>query len=203
MKRVKLTLPLLSLFIAALALVAGAAPSIVSTLELSRADFYPWMLFSAHLTHWSHSHLWWDTMTFLLLGSMYELGLFAVSGTLAQRRRELLLELSIAAPIIAFSVLIFAPAVQHYRGLSGLCVSVFTMLLLDLNTKGRADGDMVLRVFAFVGLGALFAKILFEALSGEALFAASAAANYTVVYVAHVAGALSPCATKLWGRGGR
>jgi rhomboid family GlyGly-CTERM serine protease len=157
-----------------LTLVALAAPFVNgSSLELQRGSFSLIRLLTCHFTHWSYEQLAWDAFAFLILG-------------IACERRDraafhaTLLASAIAIPI---AVLLFAPNVTAYRGLSGIDSALFALLL----THGAKRSRMVLLCAV-----AFAAKIAFELTTGSAVFVSDMGADVVSVPIAHLAGALVP-----------
>lgn len=174
---------------AALALVALAAllfvlPAAGSLLELSRpalASGEVWRLVTGHWVHWSADHLFWDAFTFLVA--------FAIVH--AYDRRRLARCLAAATFTVPAAVLAFAPGIQVYRGLSGLDAALYVLaglLIVEARTREGARREAA-------AVGALFAgfvlKVLYESITGGAVFVDGAAAGVVTVPVAHVAGALT------------
>src|SRR5262249_3036761 len=86
-----------------------------------------------------------------------------------------------AAVVIPMTVLIFAPSLQAYRGLSGIDSSLFGLLLTAAAKWSRAS--IVLGV-------AFIAKLVVELVTGRAFFVDSAAAQFVPWRLAHLAGLL-------------
>ena len=103
-----------------------------------------WRLWSGQFCHWSALHLF---------GNLAALaGVAIIAG---QAIRRWLALLPVAAPLLSAFLLITAPALEHYRGLSGL---------VALLVVGAAvDGGIIGRVLGLAYLGKLF----FDATTGS------------------------------------
>jgi rhomboid family GlyGly-CTERM serine protease len=154
---------ILTLLAAAAALVDGSA------LELQRGGA-AWRAFTCHLTHWTYEQLAWDGLVFLGLG-------------LASARKDsaavhaTLLASAIAVPC---AVLLFAPEVIAYRGLSGIDSALFALVLV---MHARNNPAVVLCAAGFA------LKIAFEMTTGATVFVSGLGPGVQPVPVAHVAGA--------------
>lgn len=155
----KTTIALLVLAIAA-ALLPG------TSLELQRGGAL-WRIASCHFTHFTYEQLAWDALAFAALGA-----------ACARRNRAAYQATLLASVVlIPIAVLLFAPNVATYRGLSGIDSALFALLAV-------MSGSWIV-----IACGAGFiAKIAFELLTGSTLFVPSSAA-FAPVPVAHVAGA--------------
>lgn len=134
-----------------------------------------WRPVTAHAVHFSQSH------------AAYNLVLFSVVGAwLEQRNRPryaMLIGLTAVASGLYF--LIFMPGMARYGGLSGVVSAVVVYLSLHEMRHGRfarAIRVTVLLLFA--------AKVCYEILIGQAIFAASDTTPFEVVPSAHVIGAV-------------
>jgi rhomboid family GlyGly-CTERM serine protease len=149
-----------------------------SALELQRGSFSLIRLLTCHFTHWSYEQLAWDAFAFLLLGIACE----------RRNRAAFHATLLASAIVIPVAVLLFAPNVTAYRGLSGIDSALFALLL----TLERKRGPMVtLCAVAFA------AKIAFELTTGSAVFVSDMGAEVVAVPIAHLAGALVAVAIAL------
>jgi rhomboid family GlyGly-CTERM serine protease len=138
-----------------------------------------WRLVSAHWTHASADHFFWDVLVFLVLGVQCE--------RLSRGR--------FWAAVLGSAVLISAviwcgrPDLDFYRGLSGIDSALFALLVttqlkrLRLESRPQAVILVLLPPIAFAG------KTLYEWQAAQTLFVDSAAAGMIPVVSAHVAGA--------------
>ncbi len=159
----------LTLLLAVAAVGAWLAPGVVPILQYDRAavahgEIY--RLLTGHLTHWTPDHLLWDAVVFLLAGAACERG--------GRRRYAGLLAASAAG--VSAAVWVGLPAMQLYRGLSGIDTALVAFVVI---TRLRVP-------WAAAGIGLIGAKVLCEAASGGALFVDAAA--FTPVPLAHAAG---------------
>lgn len=100
------------LLLSAVAMLLQLSPELQSLLELRFADLICgslWRLASSHLLHWSWNHCLWDAVVFLAAGGMCE------SRWPGACRRVLFW----SAGLIPLVVMVVAPELQCYRGLSG------------------------------------------------------------------------------------
>ena len=159
------TAALLTLLAVAATLLDG------SLLELRRGgELY--RLVTCHFTHWSYEQLAWDALVFLVLGMACE----------RRNRAAFHATLLASAVVIPIAVLLFAPNVTAYRGLSGIDSALFALLLtLEL----RRSRLVALCAVAFA------AKIAFEMTTGATVFVSDMGAGIVAVPVAHAAGAFA------------
>ena len=135
-------------------------------------------LISCHLLHWSFDHLSWDLFMFVLVGMICER-----RGKLAFATVLLLSAISIPMFVAAL-----VPAVDSYRGLSGIDTALFgfaALLLIDESAKEQNWMSLGIYGFLFVGM---LAKIGFELAFGGTVFVSSEA--FFPVPVAHIVGAV-------------
>gem|GEM_PF-6556031 len=159
------TASLLTLLAVAAALLDG------SLLELRRGgELYRFL--TCHFTHWTYEQLAWDALVFLVLGMACE----------RRNRAAFHATLLASAIVIPIAVLLFAPNVTAYRGLSGIDSALFALLLtLEL----RRSRMVALCAVAFA------AKIVFEMTTGSTVFVSDLGAGVVAVPIAHLAGALA------------
>jgi rhomboid family GlyGly-CTERM serine protease len=134
-----------------------------------------WRLWSGHLVHYSISHAAADTLVLLAMGLYAE-------PLVGSRRFGLLL--AGAATLLSLALLVLAPALNEYRGASGL--AVLTAVLGGVLAWHRHPGSRPMLGCAAL---ALAAKTLWEACAHTAAFA-ELPAGVTVVWQAHLLGAL-------------
>lgn len=133
-----------------------------------------WRLATGHAVHFSWSHAAWN------------LALFSVAGGWLERRDRArylwLLALTVLASGLYF--LIGLPEMARYGGLSGLISAVVVSLCLT----GMRNGGPARAIWAAILL--LFvAKVGYEILVGQVLFAAPGATPFQVAPAAHIIGA--------------
>lgn len=180
-----LRLPLLTLTVAAGALLVQALPGWIDLLEYRRAaigggELY--RLLGGHLTHWSWKHLGYDLAAFLILGIALE------------RRSRLRWVLCVVGTALASSSLLWVlrPQIASYRGLSAIDSALFAAFAVELAAEawhsGRTGAAPGYRLAALAFPGLLVAKMLYEAVTGTALFAH--VGGITVLPELHLLGAL-------------
>lgn len=171
--------PAATLLLAALALVVALAPGGAAAAELDRSlvQAEPWRLLSGHLAHFNTSHLVYDVIVLLAFGLFAE----------PRWPRATRLALGLSAVVIPLALLLAAPVLTTYRGLSGLDSTLFALFVTRLHVE-RVFGSRWTRWLpAIAGLG-FMAKLAFEFTSGAALFADSQAL-FVPVPLAHLVGA--------------
>lgn len=180
-------IPLVTLIIAALALVIALLPAVVAeALQFDRTAFFArgqmWSLFTAHLTHFGVSHFLWNLVLWLVLGTMAE----------RRSRYAMALTLGLAAPLIVLAVWLAQPQFVVYRGLSGLDSALFIFLTAQIFREGfrvrpRHWGSMILGGLCMLGFAA---KCLWELTTGASFFADSASEMFSPVPLAHLVGGM-------------
>src|SRR5882757_5386985 len=108
---------LLSVLLTLLTLAAALIPG--SSLELRRGG-PAWRIVTRHFTHFTYEQLAWDALVFLILGIA------------CARRNRGAYQAALLASIllVPIAVLVFAPEVTTYRGLSGIDSALFALLLM-------------------------------------------------------------------------
>lgn len=172
------------LTITLICLVLHLAPAIQPLAEFQFGEFRfdrPLSLLTCHWLHWSASHLIWDLAVFICIGSLCE-------NSDARSFRRTLLISSIVVPLL---VLISAPELQCYRGLSGLDSALFGLLVTRLLWQSVRRGDRRGTGFYAVFLVAQFLKILAETKAQGNLFVTNG--DFVPVPLAHLVGAVIGC----------
>ena len=143
-----------------------------SLLELQRGGPV-WRLVTCHFTHWTHEQLAWDLLAFVVLGLACE----------RRNRRAFQATLLASAVFIPLGVMLFAPHVIAYRGLSGLDSALFALILaLEL----RRSRSWIVAACA----AGFAAKIAFELYTSSTVFVSDLGAGVAPVPIAHLAGAV-------------
>lgn len=165
--------PAATALLGASSLLVAAWPRLAEAAQLDRALVarQPWRILTGHVAHFSGTHLAYDLVVLLALGWVCE--------TRWPARTRASLGLAMLA--CSAAVLLGAPGLDTYRGLSGLDSALFVLLAARL---GAERGSPALPVLA--GL-ALLAKTGYELRTDVALFAG--ADRFVPVPIAHVAGA--------------
>lgn len=168
-----------TLAIGALAVAAHVWPGALAALELNRDDPAGhgwWTWWTAHIVHYSGSHLFWNLAILMPAGIWAE--------RLAPWRTRLFL---VAAPFAISAVLLsFDRALLHYAGLSGLAAGVLAFLAwLRLGELERGA-----RWFWRAVLAAIAVKIVLEMIARRPALAEFADDTILPVPLAHAAGVL-------------
>lgn len=179
----------ITIAISILTLLIYLCPLPVPVLEFNtQATIFgqPLQLVGCHLLHWSGQHLFWD------------LGMFLLLGVLCERicRRSTLLVLAASAVLIPPIVGVFHPAIETYRGLSGIDTALFGMATISIGLRRIREQDLSGAMVFFGLLAAMMVKIGHEIMSGSTLFVEGG--NFVPVPVAHVIGAAIGIAAGFW-----
>ncbi|MBI5624435.1 MAG: rhombosortase [Elusimicrobia bacterium] len=175
-------IPWITLAAAAASVLAFFWPRAFDALSYQRAGILAgewWRLATGHLAHGSARHLWWNFFTFLVLGAMVEIRL--------GRRYPILLCASSVA--IGLGLLVLAPHLQWYCGLSGIATMLYVYLCLADGAAAHRGRNPLLLAASAAGLIGLSAKVAYEHLTGSMLFARTA--GLVPVPAAHLLGALA------------
>ena len=173
--------PVLTLAVGAAALALHALPGLGAWAELTRDGVFSgqwWRLFSGHLVHFGSEHLAYDVLALLVLGCVLE-----------RRARWLLGSVLLGSALtISVLVLLLAPEVERYRGLSGLDSALFAALAFQAWRDRAPVRELAADARRWLP-GALFlAKVAYEALTGTTLFV-STSATFESLPLAHLVGA--------------
>lgn len=158
-----------------LALLASGVLPVAEWATWERSSPLGIQLWTAHFSHWSMGHFFWDALMFVLLGGLIE----------KADRRLLGRLLLVASPVILLSVWIFGDHVA-YRGLSGLDSALYGASVFILVKRQRLHLSVGL-----VAIGLFLAKCLFELLSGTTFFVSDLPSGVSPVPLAHLVGILS------------
>ena len=136
-----------------------------------------WRLLTVHFKHWSFDHCLWFAVTFIALGSICE----------QLNRKGFILSLVASAIIIPVVGWFADPDMQFYRGLSGICSSIFVAGSILMIRKALAEKNRAQAILPAVG-GILFCiKILYEFISAQTVYVHSNN-MFSPVPLAHLAG---------------
>ena len=167
-----------------LGVVAGApvfAGELLDGLEFDREAILAgqaWRLLTGNLVHWSWQHLALAVGAFLAVGLLFERGLGRLYPWV----------LLTAAVAVGAGLLLFAPEVSLYRGLSGVDSGQFAVAVLHEIRLVRAGRQLLLPVGAALVFGV---KMLYECLTGTMMFGTESLGDIGIpLPVAHVAGTL-------------
>ena len=166
--------------IAVAALLLQSFPTLQPTAELFFADLTAketWRLATCHLLHWSWDHFFWDVMVLVAAGAFCE----------TRWPRRFTLVLATAGVLIPLAVMVSAPELLSYRGLSGIDSALFALaagsLLIEEVQAGRRPAALLVAVV----VTAQFLKIGLESTVGNTLFVQDA--PFVPVPLAHLCGA--------------
>lgn len=171
-------IPYLTLFLSAITLAIAAVPGAADTLTLSREGLSEgsiWQLFTSHFCHWSGGHLFWDLLVFAVLGAWMEF----------RGRKSYGIFLFTTLPILAWSALALTPAIDEYRGLSGIDSALFGWAAIGIWTDTKSAKQRIATVLA---LFAFAAKSAVELLISAPLFVQDLGENVIAVPAIHLTG---------------
>ncbi len=142
-----------------------------------------WRIITGHWTHWSFDHFLWCTISFVALGSLCE----------RLNRKGFIIALVFSTIFIPAVGWLVDPAMEQYRGLSGICSGLFVagcLMMIRQALAEKALSELALPALA----GLLFlGKILFEFLTEQSIFVHSS--MFTPVPLMHLAGGIVGLAT--------
>ena len=183
-------LPLATLALAAITIAVALVPALQHVLVLDRdavAAGELWRIATGSLVHFSTSHL------------LFDLAVVIVAGALLERRGWPLAPIVVASAMaIGAAVMLLAPELARYGGLSGIACTLAALQALDcLTLRGtpRIAGGAVLVFTAF--------KLGWELWSGSFVFVGDAGIAFRPVPLAHVVGAAAGVAAFLLSRARR
>jgi len=160
------------------AVVAAYFPGLSNWLVYDRSAILSgqiWRLYTGHWVHFSSSHLVYDALTLGMAGWMIE----------TQRLRYFGWFCVFAPWLISSGMLLAAPQMQGYGGLSALAVAAVAYLVLG--GLHQAGGWRWICAATLLGL---VAKIMFEVVTGKMLFVPAADGEPAVAVVGHACGML-------------
>lgn len=161
----KANLPLFTLSAVALAFI-GQLPGLAELLQYERtaiASGELWRLLTCHFCHWSRDHFLWCGLVLLGLGSLLE----------QYQRRALLSCLLAGSLAISAAICWWQPELTSYRGLSGLGSAIFVCTSCWLLTQRWQAKQYGPGLALAVGLLLFVAKVVYEWLTGQAIFVES------------------------------
>ena len=137
-----------------------------------------WRLLTSHWVHWTGNHLFWDLLAFAALSlAALRIARARACGTLLG-----------ASVLIPGSIWLFHPGMVYYRGLSGLASALYVFVAMELLARARSDRDRFTALALWGLLVAFAAKVAYEVLTGDTLFAQPMGANVSGVPLAHLVG---------------
>lgn len=134
-----------------------------------------WRLITGHFAHFGLAHAAWNCAVVLAAALWLE--------RLAPRRARVFW-LS-APPVLGLTLLVGAPALQTYAGLSGVATGLVALLALELWPRSRID-----RGFAAALAGLLVLKLAAECVPAEPLFVRFDDTSIRPVPLVHAAGTI-------------
>jgi rhomboid family GlyGly-CTERM serine protease len=161
------------------ALAFALAPEVADSFDYDRtaiAAGESWRVITCHWTHWSLDHLAWDLAAFSVL--------VLIGWRISAKR--LLLALALSAMLIPLAVWVALPGMSSYRGLSGIDSALFTLVAVTVLNEEITAGRRGMAIAIALVVTGFVGKIVFELMTGAALFADSA--RFVPVPLAHVVG---------------
>jgi hypothetical protein len=120
--------------------------------------------------------LQWDLLMFIVLGAVCE----------SRNRQRMWTCVAGAAAAVSFLVLVFFPAIDCYRGLSGIDTALFTLLAVDLIRDARRQQRQLIAGTVSGLLLGFIAKTVYEATTGHAFFVDQTAAGFELLVWDHI-----------------
>ena len=158
------------------------AASLIHGLQFDRSAILGgelWRIVTGNLVHWSTEHFLLDVGSFLVLGMFCE-------RTLGRRYVGVLAGAALA---VGASLMILAPELAIYRGLSGVVSGQFAAALAA--EFGQAPADRRKWIWLLPATGIFAVKIAFECITGQMFFGTEALGDIgTPVPLAHLVGVL-------------
>ena len=162
--------------LAAITFAVALLPALQRLLVLDRdavARGQLWRVATGSLVHFSASHLLLDVLT------------VCIAGALLERRGWALAPIVVAsATAIGAAVLLLAPQLTRYGGLSGVAFTLIVVYTLDCLTAPQP-----MRTIAVIALALTAAKLGWELWSGSFVFVGDAGDAFQPVPLAHLVGA--------------
>ena len=127
--------PYLSVMMTTFAVILFIFNDAGSSLEYDRTAISSgelWRIITGHWVHWSFDHFFWCVITFVALGAICE----------RQSRAGFILSVTLSAIIIPAFCWLADPAMHFYRGLSGLCSTIFVVACIQMVQKAVYDKDL-------------------------------------------------------------
>ena len=163
---------------AVLALPGSARALLYDRAEILSGDL--WRVLTGHFVHAGSQHFLWDVAALLTIGMLWERVLgaryWAVFGA--------------AAFCITAGLLVLAPGLALYCGLSGVLSGLFTAGAMASARLEKSAGRPWTALLFQGAVLACLAKIGFEAMTGSTIFASTAPAGFEPAPLAHALGAL-------------
>ena len=182
-KKAESLIPWGSLLLTLFALILSVSPEAIQLMQFDREQIIEgqiWRILTGHFTHCSTSHLFWDVMVFIVLGSICE----------KINRKNYFVCLIFSSVFISLGVLVFLPDMKFYRGLSGIDSAIFVFLMVEILKRKYKEKSMVWIIVIVLGLVCFISKLLFENISGTTIFVNSTDTMIPVP-LAHLIGGIS------------
>ncbi len=169
-------------FVGLVAVMAWWIPESIVWLELDFAavrDGQWWRIWTGHWTHFGGSHLFWDLVMFVALGSLCE----------RMHRNWFGPAMVLMSVIIGAAIAVGCPEIGTYRGLSGIDTGLFVWFATDQAVQAwRQRRSHATATWSALLVG-LAAKLTYETATGQTLFVDSSA--FVPLVMSHLAGALA------------
>jgi rhomboid family GlyGly-CTERM serine protease len=169
--------PIRTACLAVLPALLGFVPAVRDVLLYNRAAILQgegWRLWTGHWIHFSSSHFFWNAAVLTAAGAWLE----------RERPGAFAWFLLLAAPVVSLLLLVGAPAMATYGGLSGLATGVVVLLALVQQRRHPAARGWWLAALALVGI-----KLTLEATASAPLFATYGSEQVRTSALAHALGA--------------
>lgn len=177
-------IPWMTLSICVITLLIALIPGAATLMQWDRTAIGGgewWRVFTGHLTHWNFDHLVWDLVTFAALGVLCE----------REGRGRMVACLAVASVVIAGVIGFAVPAIDLYRGLSGLDTALFVLFTGSSWMAAWRAAQWRKAALWSIPLLAMTAKLAYETATGRVLFVDAAEAGFEPLAAAHLAGAFT------------
>ena len=174
--------PYLTLLVSGIALILFSLNDTATLLQYDRTAIAAgevWRILTSHWIHWSFDHFFWCVITFVALGTVCE----------RLNRKGFILSIILSAILIPAFSWFADPAMELYRGLSGICSTVFMVAALLMMRQALADKNRAGLILPACAVLLFFGKILFEFVNGSAVFVHNSDI-FTPVPQVHLAGCI-------------
>jgi len=137
-----------------------------------------WSLFTGHITHWSFSHFFWDTIIFFLLGIKCE----------QENIKKFLTCLVSGILLISLGIWFLAPNTYFYRGLSGIDSVLFSFIVILFLKKAWQKKNKQEIIVIVIVILLFFFKIIYEMIYNQSFFVVIQNPNITPLSLVHILG---------------
>lgn len=186
-KKTRSRIPFLSISLAALSFFVFQFNDLTELFQYDRLAIGHgelWRCMTAHFTHWSYDHFFWCATTFVVLAIVCE----------QLNRKAFITSILASSLTIPLANWFIETDMFFYRGLSGICSSLFMVAAILIIQKALAARHRKAIILPTIGIILFFAKIVYEFFTGQTIFVHSNDIFYAVP-LAHLVGGITGLAT--------